>query len=127
MLLPEETHFLDSSIVIRLIHRAVPGAKKLIDGVEFSPGTSLEAYTVAFKPYSRKSHAVLGDYLIINDALYRRHKAWPVWLNLRLNYNTGYGRQDPPKGRLLREDEAVIPAKREESLTLRLHAVAKRN
>lgn len=105
MKLPDNTRFLDSSLIAGLHPSALPLAQRLENGIEFEPGTCLEAYTMPFKKGSGKSYAILGDYLIVNKALYERHKNLPTFLNLRLNFYIGYGDPSPPKGRFLRPDE----------------------
>ncbi|MFH1406628.1 MAG: hypothetical protein ABIH01_01280, partial [Candidatus Omnitrophota bacterium] len=101
----EKTRYLDEALLVGLHPSKITGSKRLENETEFIPGSCIEAYRVPFREDSRKSYLILGDYLLINEAVYQKHKQWPVFFNLRLNFSIGYGRNDPPKGELVAIDE----------------------
>lgn len=111
---PRPAKHLDSSLVAGLHPSQIPGVTRLINGEEFEPGTFKAAFTLPFKPGSRKSYIALGEYLLINQDIYDKHRDWPVLLNLRLNFHISYGKKKASKGKFISLEERKRKAQDEE-------------
>ncbi|MFA5100893.1 MAG: hypothetical protein WC547_08435, partial [Candidatus Omnitrophota bacterium] len=102
---PQGTLFLDQSLIYRISPEQIPGSEDISAG--FRAGTFKKAYSVPFRADSKVSYLAFGPYLLINKAIYEKYKAYPLLLNLRLNFFVGYGRRNLDKGWILPYEERL--------------------
>ncbi len=102
---PQDTLFLDEDLIYELSPEQIPGAVDIQEA--FRPGTLKKAFAVPFKKDSPLTYLEFRGFLLLNQSLYEAYRQYPMFLNLRLNFSVGYGKEVPAKGWILTPQEVL--------------------